>query len=192
MGKSASGKDELARCLLSEKELDLEPVVLYTTRPKREGEKDGREYRFIGEEERLSLKEAGKVIEERVYHTVLGDWYYLTVADDNLNIEGDRDYFVINTLEAYVKYKEYFGKDRVVPLYVEVSPELRMQRAREREMRQGTPNMKEVERRFAADEEDFSEENLRAAGVSKHFSNDGRLEDCYEEIRKEILDEYRD
>ena len=187
MGKSASGKDELAKRLLSDKELDLKPVVLYTTRPKREGEKDGREYNFINEKERLLLKEQGRVIEERVYHTVSGDWYYLTVADEKLSAHTPDDFFVINTLEAFVRYREYFGADRVIPLYVEVSPDIRKQRALEREKRQEKPNIKEVERRFKADDEDFSEDKLAAAGIVKRFSNDGKIEECFGELKAEIM-----
>ena len=186
IGKSASGKDELARRLLADKDLDLKPVVLYTTRPMREGEKNGREYNFIKEEERQALHSEGRVIEERVYHTVFGDWYYLTVEDDKLNCDSEDDFFAINTIEDYVKYRDHFGADRVVPLYVEVSPDIRKQRAVEREMRQDQPNMAEVERRFIADEKDFSDEKIEAAGIIKRFSNDGDLDDCYEMIKNEI------
>lgn len=186
MGKSASGKDELAKMLLSDKELDLKSLVLYTTRPKRDGEKEGREYHFVDDNERLRLKKQGRVIEERVYHTVLGEWYYFTVANAAKEDTDGRDYFVINTLEAFVKYREFFGEERVIPLYVEVSPEIRRMRALERERHQERPNFKEVERRFKADEEDFSEANLRRAGIMKRFSNDGKIEECFWEIKKEI------
>ena len=43
-------------------------------------------------------------------------------------------------------------------------------------------------RRFLADEEDFSEERISQAGVSTRFSNNGRIEDCIDEIRQRILD----
>ena len=44
MGKSASGKDHIYENLIQETALDLKPFVLYTTRPIRSGEQDGREY----------------------------------------------------------------------------------------------------------------------------------------------------
>ena len=50
MGKSASGKDNIYRRLLEEKDLDLHELVLYTTRPKRQDEVDGREYFFVDDE----------------------------------------------------------------------------------------------------------------------------------------------
>ncbi len=186
MGKSASGKDELAGRILADEQLCLKPVVLYTTRPKREGEKNGREYIFISDDERLKLHKEGKVIEERVYHTVFGDWYYFTVADEGLNINGEDNYFVINTLEAFLKYREYFGEERVIPIYVEVTPEIRMKRALEREGRQAKPSIDEVKRRFAADDVDFAEEKLADAGITNRFSNDGDIDECFLEIKKLI------
>ena len=38
-GKSASGKDSIYKALLEDKELRLNPMVLYTTRPMRDGER---------------------------------------------------------------------------------------------------------------------------------------------------------
>ena len=150
------------------------------------GEKNGREYIFISDDERLKLHKEGKVIEERVYHTVFGDWYYFTVADEGLDINGEDNYFVINTLEAFLKYREYFGEDRVIPIYVEVTPEIRMKRALEREGRQVKPSIDEVKRRFAADDVDFAEEKLADAGITNRFSNDGDIDECFLEIKKLI------
>lgn len=44
MGKSASGKDTIYQRLLRNPEFSLERLVIYTTRPIRDGELDGREY----------------------------------------------------------------------------------------------------------------------------------------------------
>ena len=72
MGKSASGKDHIYEHLIQETALDLKPFVLYTTRPIRSGEQDGREYFFVDEKRLSELREAGKIIEERMYSTVQG------------------------------------------------------------------------------------------------------------------------
>lgn len=37
MGKSSSGKDTIYRRLLEDKELELRNIILYTTRPMRQG-----------------------------------------------------------------------------------------------------------------------------------------------------------
>ena len=106
MGKSASGKDTVFSRLIDDKNLSLERMVPYTTRPMRSGEKDGVEYHFTDLAGLKSLRDNGKVIEERCYHTVHGDWYYFTVDDENVSKE--KDYLLIGTLEVYEKL--VFGK----------------------------------------------------------------------------------
>lgn len=76
---------------------------------------------------------------------------------------------MIGTLESYRAMKEYFGAESLVPLYIEVEDGLRLTRALEREKRQSQPRYDELCRRFLADSKDFSEENLRAAGIEKDF-----------------------
>ena len=62
MGKSTSGKDTIYNALIRNEELLLKKVVPYTTRPMRDGEKDGAEYFFKTEEAYLKLKEDKKII----------------------------------------------------------------------------------------------------------------------------------
>ena len=107
MGKSASGKDHIYENLIQETALDLKPFVLYTTRPIRSGEQDGREYFFVDEKRLSELREAGKIIEERMYSTVQGPWYYFTADDGQIDL-AKHDYLGIGTLESYLKLKAYF------------------------------------------------------------------------------------
>ena len=46
MGKSSTGKDTLYKRIFANEELQLKTVVLYTTRPIRDGEQEGVEYFF--------------------------------------------------------------------------------------------------------------------------------------------------
>ena len=62
MGKSASGKDKIYSRLAGNKELNLKKLVLYTTRPIRDGEKDGVQYYFTDNQKLKEFEEAGKVI----------------------------------------------------------------------------------------------------------------------------------
>ena len=184
MGKSASGKDHIYHSILEDKTLGLNPLILYTTRPKRRGEKNGREYYFTDLAHLASLREAGKIIEERVYPTVHGDWYYF-LADEG-QIDLDKLHITIGTLQSYVKMKQYFGEELLAPLYIESDPYLRLQRAIGRERKQKKPEYKEVCRRFLADEEDFSEEKLQAANITKRFSNNSTLAECIREVKDYI------
>ena len=60
MGKSATGKDHLYEALIGREELNLHPVVLYTTRPIRKGERDGREYYFVNVLRRMRVSSGWK------------------------------------------------------------------------------------------------------------------------------------
>ena len=170
MGKSASGKDTIYNRLLAMEKLHLRRVVPYTTRPMRSGETDGQTYVFCTEQQVADFEAAGKIIELRAYHTVYGIWKYFT-ADDGQICLAESDYLMIGTLEASEQIRDYFGTDKVCPVYVEVDDGLRLQRALDRERAQDQPKYAEMCRRFLADEEDFSEENLERAGITKRFQN---------------------
>lgn len=185
MGKSATGKDTIFKKLKEQTKVLLHTIVPYTTRPIREGEKEGVEYHFVTEEEYLSLKTAGKIIEQRAYNTVHGLWRYFTVKDSQWNLEKE-DYIMINTLEGYEQVRDYFGKKVVYPIYITVEDGERLTRALEREKQQKVPKYKELCRRYLADEEDFSREKLESAGIVYEYENRD-LEECVEEIVEAIL-----
>lgn len=184
MGKSASGKDTLYRILAGDQSLGLRLVVPYTTRPIRQGEQEGGTYHFVDKDRLEEMAAQGRVIESRCYHTVHGDWYYFTADDGQIDLlKGD--YLMIGTLESYEKTREYLGKDRVVPIYVEVEDGERLQRALNRERIQKEPKYQEMCRRFLADAEDFSEEQLERLEIVRRFRND-TMERCLAEIRTYI------
>ena len=170
MGKSASGKDTIYRGLLAHKELSLRRVIPYTTRPIRDGEVDGDTYFFCSEKQVQELQDAGKIIELRTYHTVYGPWKYFTVDDGQFD-EQTGNYLMIGTLETYGRIRTYFGEDRVIPIYIEVEDGERLIRAISREREQEKPKYEEMCRRFLADAEDFSEENLKRNGINTRFNN---------------------
>ena len=181
MGKSSSGKDTLYKEVL--KALPkLKTLVLYTTRPIREGEQEGIEYHFVTDEELERFEKAGKIIEERTYDTVYGAWKYATIEDGQINLAA-YDYLVIGTLESYAGMKKCYGAENLVPIYIEVEDGERLSRALSRERQQEQPKYEEMCRRFLADAQDFSEEKIRQAGISHRFSNmDGA--GGYSEIEK--------
>lgn len=184
MGKSATGKDTVYKELLKRRP-DLKKIVPCTTRPIREGETDGVEYHFMTVEELEKNLRAGKVIELRTYQTVAGPWNYFTMDDGQFDLLETSRYLMIGTLESYEKMRQYFGAQALVPIYIEVPDGIRLRRALEREDAQKNPNYREVCRRYLADEVDFSEENLRMAGIEKRFGNLD-LGQCLYEIEKEI------
>lgn len=183
MGKSASGKDTLYKKL---RELcpEFRTIVLYTTRPIRDGETDGVEYHFTTEEELKTFEEDGKMIEKRTYQTVHGPWSYATVDDGSICLEQE-NYLVIGTLESYQKMRCYFGVQMLEPIYIQVDDGVRLERALARERMQKEPKYEELCRRFLADQEDFSAEKLRMCGIEHVYRNED-LEQCLKEILAEI------
>lgn len=180
IGKSSCGKDTIYKRILSEGNLPLKTLVSYTTRPIRSGETNGVEYYFLTEQQLQELEQEGKIIELRAYHTVHGIWKYLTVNDHQINLS-ENNYLVIGTLESFEKLRDYFGNDKLIPLYIEVDSGERLQRALNRERLQQEPKYAELCRRFLADEEDFSSEKLAHAGITDVFYNTD-LDDCLSEM----------
>lgn len=170
MGKSSSGKDSIYHRIMESGELALKPIIPYTTRPIRDGEVNGREYVFCGEDVVKQLEKDHRIIELRAYDTVYGIWKYFTVDDGKIDLEKN-SYLYIVTLEGYIKIREYFGKEKVVPIYIEVEDGERLMRSIARERMQVVPKYEEMCRRFLADTADFSEDKLAEADVDHRFFN---------------------
>ena len=179
MGKSSSGKDTIYK-RLKEMYPRLRTVVPYTTRPVREGEKDGEEYYFVDGARFHAMEKDGRVLESRSYDTKCGVWTYFTADDGQIDLKIS-DYLMIGTLVSYRALRERFGKDALIPVYVEVEDGVRLTRALEREKQQEKPQYAEMCRRFLADAEDFSEDRLSEAGIGRRFVNSD-LDACLEEI----------
>lgn len=184
IGKSSTGKDTIFQSLLENRKLNLEPLVLYTTRPMRAGEKAGVQYHFTDEDGLSKLEAENRVIELRAYHTVHGIWKYFTADTEATDLE-QHDYIGVGVLESFRALRNYYGADKVVPLYIEVEDGERLQRALDRERAQEEPRYAELCRRFLADSEDFSEEKIQEAGIQKRFYNRD-LKECIEEINSYI------
>jgi len=179
MGKSSTGKDTIFN-MLKEKYPDMRTIVLYTTRPIREGELDGREYFFVNEDQLAELEAAGRVIELRAYQTMHGVWKYFTVDDGQVDLER-YSYLVIGTLESYARMCDYYSAEGLVPIYIEVEDGERLTRALARERNQKCPKYSEMCRRFLADAIDFSDQNLQQCGISRRFFNH-HMDACFREI----------
>lgn len=181
MGKSSTGKDTIFKHLLSDNDMNLATIVSYTTRPIREGEKEGNEYHFVKEADFERLKEEGKIVEDRCYETCHGPWRYFTVADESINLD-KQNFITIGTLESYKKVRDYFGKDKVVPVLIELDDGIRLTRALNREKKQENPKYEEMCRRFLADSKDFDEELIKKAKIKKRFKNED-LNSCIKAIK---------
>ncbi len=179
LGKSSTGKDTVFNKLLDNKALKLSTYVSYTTRPMRDGEIEGKEYHFCSEEKYEEYRKNGKIIEERCYNTIMGPWHYFTVNDGSFDSEND--VLMIGTVESFLSVRDYFGGEKVKPVFIDCDDRTRLMRAISREDKREVPQYKEMCRRFVADSDDFSDEKIKAAGIKKRFINDD-LERCAAEI----------
>ena len=193
IGKSASGKDTIYKNL--QENIKTNIYVPYTTRPKREGEQHGKDYYFITKKEFIEFQNQDKVMEYRNYNTYKANgeediWTYATIDDEQWNAQGD--FMSIGTLESYTNIFKYLQKHQeknlnMIPVYIYIDEEERRKRALERENKQKIPNIKEMERRFKADNIDFTEEKLKKAGISsKETFQNYDLQKCIQEILEYI------
>ena len=150
-------------------------------------EQDGKDYIFCTEADVQRLESENKIIELREYNTIYGIWKYFTVDDGQIDLDKN-SYILIGTLETYVKICRYFGNEKVIPIYIEVEDGERLMRAISREKQQKVPKYEEMCRRFLADASDFSDENLKNAGIKRSFIN-ADMQDTLKEIRSYITGE---
>ena len=170
MGKSCSGKSVLCDKLLKDTSLKLKPIITYTTRPRREREKDGVEYYFINDNQAKELLDSNKVIERRVYDTEYGKWSYMTVDDGQFE-EGNK-YIGIGTLESYWSMVLKFGMEVMVPIYIEASPWTLLTRSISRLPDDDNKGYMEACRRYLKDAVDYSDANLNKCGIYTRYNND--------------------
>ena len=184
LGKSSTGKDTIYKNILEDETLGLKDIILYTTRPIRDGETDGKSYHFVSEKEYEDIKKSGLIIEERSYNTMHGVWRYFTVKDSSIDLSNN-NYVIIGVLKSFIDTRDYFGSDKVVSIYIEVEDGLRLQRALNREKKPENRRFKELCRRYLADSEDFSEDKIKDAGIDKRFENVD-LSSCINEVKEYI------
>ncbi len=154
MGKSASGKDTLQQSMIKK---GYKPIITYTTRPKRDGEIDGKEYNFISVPAFKSLEDDGFFCETRSYNTLVGGkadtWYY-----GSPKVNPKKNYVVILDTDGAECYADYYGTENISVIYLDVSDEEREKRASAR----GSFDEIEWKRRKADDSERFNAEKLAA------------------------------
>lgn len=160
MGKSSVGKDYIVKKVLENNDVKL--AVSHTTRPIRNGETDGVEYYFIDKNDFLHKKKNNYFIETRLYNTYDKNgkediWYYGLSYDALNNYEKD-DYIAILDLKGLNDLIAKLGDEYIEVIYIVANRDIRMQRALNREGKMTDSQIKEVERRFVADDLDFPDD----------------------------------
>lgn len=146
---AGAGKDYLLKKVLYgeffNKPKNLHEIISQTTRPPREGEKDGVNYYFKTDKQFLKDIEENNLLE----WTSFRDWYYGTnlsaLNKNKINI----GVFNIQGIQALLENPQL----EVYPVAVKASAKTRLIRQLTREE---NPNIREIFRRYDADERDFS------------------------------------
>ena len=116
-GKSASGKNYIYNALL-EKYPMLVPVVQHTTRPRRTGEIDKKDYHFVNSKEFLHKVGHGDIFETREYITEHGLWYYGT-SKFEIDINSNNIYITIVDYKSIKSYINQFGANNILSYYIQ-------------------------------------------------------------------------
>ncbi|MGL5766830.1 MAG: hypothetical protein ACRCX8_14425 [Sarcina sp.] len=120
IGRSGCGKDFFMKKLIGE--LIIKPVVTYTSRPKRDGELNGKDYYFVTKEEFDKMVKDNDFIEHISYNTIHGEWSYGTHQNSFQNDEVD--HIVILDYKGYLKVRKMYPK-RVIGFMIHLDKEVR-------------------------------------------------------------------
>lgn len=145
MGKAGAGKDALLHKIFEKYGNEFHEIVSCTTRPPREGEVDGVNYHFLTHEQFSEQLLNGEMLEA----TVFNDWCYGTSIKD-LDIE--KVNIGVYNPQGVSTLLDMEGTIDILPVLVGCEPKTRLLRQLNREK---DPDVKEIIRRFQADEEDF-------------------------------------
>ena len=92
MGKTCSGKNAVVKELVSR---GWSQIITYTSRPKRRGEKNGREYFYISEEDFTNKINNGYFAEWKSYYVNGETWYYGSPSEEIIEASLDGKNHVI-------------------------------------------------------------------------------------------------
>lgn len=161
MGKAGSGKDTVLRKLMEEYPDKLHEIISCTTRPPREGEKNGINYYFLSVEEFTEKVLNGDMIEA----TMFNDWHYGTMKSALDSEKWNIGVFNPDGIRCLQEEKDI----ELVTYWISACDKTRLIRQLEREE---NPDIDEIIRRFKTDKEDFNLMEMDDISFSRFFVNE--------------------
>ena len=159
-GKSGVGKSTVLKDLIKYKKYKVEPIITYTTRPRRKDEKNDVDYHFIDKDAFLDMSIHNKFLEATKYKVTDGDiWYYGSAKEDYLKAKREDKIVIVNPdgIEPILKFcKE--NKIIVRVFYLHCHESVAIKRLEKR-----GDEWKEIKRRLAADDKDFTKDIIKCA-----------------------------
>ena len=152
MGKTCSGKNTVVSELVKR---GWSQIITYTSRPKRRGEKNGREYWYISEDDFASKIKSGYFAEWKFYDVNGKTWYYGSPTEEIIEASlDDKNNVIILTPQGVVDVlailKRYVVDYQINIIYLYSNHNTILKRLKSRRDKNDT-----IERRMRADDIDF-------------------------------------
>jgi guanylate kinase len=164
IGKAGSGKDTILQGILKNLEDNdkVHEIVSCTSRPMREGEKDGINYHYYSPSHFVDKIMCGQMLE----YTSFNNWWYGT-STESVRQDGVINFGAFNPDGV----RKLIDRDdcNVTVYWITASDKTRLLRQLNREE---NPNVKEIIRRFGADVKDFENINFDYTEISNETQED--------------------
>lgn len=152
MGKTCSGKNTVVSELIKR---GWSQIITYTSRPKRRGEKNGREYWYISEDDFASKIKNGYFAEWKSYDVNGKTWYYGSPTEEIIEASiDDKNNVIILTPQGVVDVlailKRYVVDYQINIIYLYSNHNTILKRLKSRRDKNDS-----IERRMRADDIDF-------------------------------------
>ena len=152
MGKTCSGKNAVVKELVSR---GWSQIITYTSRPKRRGEKNGREYFYISEEDFASKINSGYFAEWKSYDVNGKTWYYGSPSEEIIEASlDDKNHVIILTpqgVEDTLSFlSKYISDYQINTIYLYANRSTILNRLQKRKDKNDS-----IERRMRTDDIDF-------------------------------------
>lgn len=150
IGKSGVGKSTIEKYLLKEK--GFEKIVTYTTRPKRNKEKNGNHYFFVSDDTFSKMKKNSKFFETVDRQTIVNGeaviWHY---GSPKKKLDSNKDYCIVLDYDGAESYIEHFGVSNCFVVDLQLDEQIR----KDRVMRRNTFDEIEWKERCNRDSKQF-------------------------------------
>ena len=146
VGPSGCGKDTILRTLLKKynKTQKFNPIISYTTRPMREGEKDGVDYHYTDNDTMINFFNENTIVEMAEFN----NWFYGTTYECYDDTKINIGIFDPTRLDILLSNPDI----DVTIFYIKTKDNIRLIRQLGRE---DDPDINEILRRYKTDREDF-------------------------------------
>ena len=180
MGKTCSGKNAVVKELVSR---GWSQIITYTSRPKRRGEKNGREYFYISDDDFANKINSGYFAEWKSYNVNGKTWYYGSPSEEIIEASlDDKNNVIILTpqgVEDTLAFlSKYISDYQINIIYLYANRSTILNRLQKRKDKNDS-----IERRMRADDIDFK--NATSLANKIIYNNDS---DSIAEVVDKIIE----